>query len=231
MILSTIRVVRSGITHKFFNVPIWVYQDIRFSKRLPSANFKSSCRLYSQQRNEKSSSALTESKTGGSEISTATVFETVKETTKTAGNLGVILLGFGILGAILWTISKELFSGNSPNSIYSSALDRCISDPRVQDHLGQPIKAFGEENRRGRRRHVSHSIYEVEGRKHMFLKFYIQGTRKRGTVYVEMKEDDRGNFQRNLLAIELDDLLRTKVIIEDNRQVNAIQNNELPTFS
>lgn len=78
----------------------------------------------------------------------------VKETTKTAGNLGVILFGLGITGSILWAVCRELFSGNSPNNIYSKALDRCISDQRIQDHLGEPIKAFGEENRRGRRRHV-----------------------------------------------------------------------------
>lgn len=34
----------------------------------------------------------------------------------------------------------------------------------------------------------SHSVYEVDGHKHMILKFYIQGCRKRGTVYVEMRE-------------------------------------------
>lgn len=78
----------------------------------------------------------------------------VKENTKTAGNLGVILFGVGITASILWAIFQELFSGNSPNNIYSSAFDKCVADPRVKDHLGEPIKAYGEENRRGRRKHV-----------------------------------------------------------------------------
>ena len=34
------------------------------------------------------------------------------------------------------------------------ASEKCIAHPKVQDMLGEPIKAFGEENRRGRRRHV-----------------------------------------------------------------------------
>lgn len=34
----------------------------------------------------------------------------------------------------------------------------------------------------------SHSVYQDNGQKHMLLKFYIQGTRKKGTVYVDMIE-------------------------------------------
>ena len=34
------------------------------------------------------------------------------------------------------------------------ASEKCIAHPKVQDLLGEPIKAFGEETRRGRRRHV-----------------------------------------------------------------------------
>lgn len=55
-------------------------------------------------------------------------------------------------------------------------------------HWGEPIKAFGEESRRGRRRHVSHAVYEQNGRKHMRMQFYIQGIRKRGTVHLEVRE-------------------------------------------
>ncbi len=38
------------------------------------------------------------------------------------------------------------------------ASEKCIAHPKVQDMLGEPIKAFGEETRRGRRRHVG-SVY------------------------------------------------------------------------
>ena len=82
------------------------------------------------------------------------LFIAVKETTKTASYLGVILAGVGVTGFIFYQVFKELFSSKSPNSVYSASLTKCCADPRVVDALGQPIKGFGEETRRGRRRHV-----------------------------------------------------------------------------
>lgn len=81
-------------------------------------------------------------------------FKTVKETTKTASYLGVILLGVGITGIMFYAVVRELFSGKSPNNVYSKALDKVIADTRVQDALGEPLSGYGEENRRGRRQHV-----------------------------------------------------------------------------
>ena len=43
---------------------------------------------------------------------------------------------------------------NFPIKLFQKASDQCAKDPRVQDMLGEPIKAFGEETRRGRRKHV-----------------------------------------------------------------------------
>lgn len=81
-------------------------------------------------------------------------FFIVKETTKTVTYSGIIALGLGITGIIFYTILKELFSGNSANSIYSKALDRCLKTEKVILSLGEPIKAFGEETSRGRRHHT-----------------------------------------------------------------------------
>lgn len=81
-------------------------------------------------------------------------FKAVKETTKTASYLGVILLGVGIAGMIFYTVFSELFSSKSPNNVYSKALDQVINDTRIKDALGEPLSGFGEENRRGRRQHA-----------------------------------------------------------------------------
>lgn len=78
----------------------------------------------------------------------------VKETTKTATYGGIMLIGLGVTGALFYAIFSELFSNKSPNGVYSKALDRCIKDDRVLGSLGEPIKGYGEETRRGRRRHV-----------------------------------------------------------------------------
>lgn len=109
------------------------------------------------------------------------------ENTKTASYTGVILLGVGLTGGLFYVIFRELFSSNSPQNIYSAALDRCVNDTRIQDALGAPIKGFGEENSRRRRRHVSHTLYELEGTKHIRMNFYIQGIRNKATVFLEKK--------------------------------------------
>ena len=100
--------------------------------------------------NEKSS--LTESKSDGGLQTSFT--KKAKENVKTASYGMVIVAGVGVTGIILYTIFQELFSGDSPNSLFQMASEKCIAHPKVQDMLGEPIKAFGEENRRGRRRHV-----------------------------------------------------------------------------
>lgn len=51
--------------------------------------------------------------------------EKIKETTKTVSYTGVILLGVGVTGVIFFYVFRELFSSNSPNSIYSDALEKC----------------------------------------------------------------------------------------------------------
>lgn len=151
-----------------------------FGPRSPLACFKST----------KNTGAITTSTHGGSEIdvNVKPLGEKVKETTKTASYLGVILLGVGVTGSLFYAVFNELFSSKSPNNVYAKASKRCISDPRIEDKLGLPIMAYGEESRRGRRQHVSHVVYEKEGRKHLRMKFYLKGSFTKGTVHLEMVE-------------------------------------------
>lgn len=55
---------------------------------------------------------------------------------------------------MFYAIFRELFSGQSPNSVYSDALKICRNDTSITDVLGEPIKGYGELSSRGRRRHV-----------------------------------------------------------------------------
>lgn len=57
--------------------------------------------------------------------------EKIKETTKTASYTGVILMGVGVTGVIFYYVFRELFSNNSPNSIYSEALEKCKNVSRT----------------------------------------------------------------------------------------------------
>lgn len=114
--------------------------------------------------------------------------EKVKETTKTVSYLGVILLGVTVTGTLFYAVFSELFSSKSPNNVYTKAMKYCIDDPRVEDKLGYPITGYGEETRRGRRQHVTHLLYEKHGRKCLRMKFYLQGSRNKATVQLEMME-------------------------------------------
>lgn len=55
---------------------------------------------------------------------------------------------------MFYAILSELFSGKSPNSVYTEALKLCRNDQKLADILGEPIKGYGELSSRGRRRHV-----------------------------------------------------------------------------
>ncbi|CAH2104453.1 unnamed protein product [Euphydryas editha] len=143
--------------------------------------------------------------------------EKIKETTKTVSYTGIILVGVGVTGIIFYYVFRELFSSNSPNSIYSVALEKCKNDPRVEDALGSPIKGYGEETTRRRRTHVSHAVYEKDGVKHMRMRFYIKGVRNKGVVELDMKQNEYGNYQCRYLLVQLDDYSGKTFIIEDNR--------------
>lgn len=142
---------------------------------------------------------------------------TVKETTKTASYMGVILIGAGVTGIMFYAIFSELFSSKSPNNVYSKALDKVINDTRIQDAIGIPISGYGEETSRGRRRHVSHLQYQKDGTNYLRMKFYVSGSRKRATVHLEMKENDAGDYVYRYLFVELDDFGRAAIVLEDNR--------------
>ncbi|KAH1020978.1 hypothetical protein HUJ04_010559 [Dendroctonus ponderosae] len=132
--------------------------------------------------------------------------EKVKETTKTTSYFAIILVGLGITGGLVYTVFNELFSGKSPNNIYSKAATRCIEFPQVSDKLGYPISAFGEETRRGRRQHVSHGFYLDK-----------EDTAHSGTAHLDMVETDSGNYEYRFLFMEVDDMFKTVIVIEDNR--------------
>ena len=70
--------------------------------------------------------------------------EKVKEGAKTATYSLVILAGIGMFGTVFYTVYKELFSSNSPNSLYDKAVVECLAHAKLVDMLGEPIRAFGE---------------------------------------------------------------------------------------
>lgn len=147
--------------------------------------------------------------------------EVVKENLKSAGYLGVIIGGIGVTALMLYALFSELFSSKSPYAVYSEARVRCIEHPKVIDILGAPVKAFGEETRRGRRRHITHMYYVKDGVKYMRIRFYVQGTRRQGTVYAEVKENASGNYDYSYLYVTVNHV--GTIVIEDNQDTAKTQ--------
>ncbi|XP_023333362.1 mitochondrial import inner membrane translocase subunit Tim21 [Eurytemora carolleeae] len=144
--------------------------------------------------------------------------EKAKDNAKTASYGAVIVVGIGVTGVIAYTVLNELFSSNSPNALYEKASTQCMKHPKVQDMLGEPIKAYGEESRRGRRNRVSHIVYQDEqGRKGVRVQFYLQGRRNRGIAQLDAREDASGKMQTRFLLVTVENFLRNTIIVQDNR--------------
>ena len=58
--------------------------------------------------------------------------------------LAVILGGFALTGFLFWSVGSEFFSSNSPSAIFTQALNRVKSDPRVSSLRGVGWRGFGE---------------------------------------------------------------------------------------
>ncbi|XP_072744969.1 mitochondrial import inner membrane translocase subunit Tim21 [Anoplolepis gracilipes] len=131
------------------------------------------------------------------------IAEVVKENFKFAGHLGIIISGIGMTAFILYTLFLELFSSESPDAIYSKARKRCMEHPKLIDLLGAPIKAYVDETNRRRRRHINHMYYRKNGVKYMRLKFYLEGTRRRGTAFLEVKKNESDKFEYSYLYVNV----------------------------
>lgn len=162
--------------------PLLRYRRLFVDRKLPA--------LYQLSTKQKTSKSNELTKSSRTELDTEVkpLGEKVKESTKTASYLGIILVGVGITGSLFYAIFNELFSSKSPNNVYTQTVKKCLAEPRVVDKLGSPVIAYGEETRRGRRQHPSHVVYEKDGKKHLRMKFYLQGSAHKGTVQLEMAE-------------------------------------------
>lgn len=129
----------------------------------------------------------------------------------------VIIGGFAITGFLLWSIGSEFFSGSSPSTIFTKALKRVKNDPQVVEALGEPITGHGETTGRGRRRDIAYQEYEVEGATYMRVKFYVDGSRRKGTAHLDLKKNDQGKYECRFLFVELKGYPSQTIVLEDNR--------------
>lgn len=143
--------------------------------------------------------------------------EKVKEASKDLTYLLIIVGGIAVIGVMFYTLGKELFSKQSPGGVYSEALKVCKKNDEVIDVLGEPIVGHGTSGGRRRRQHVNAQEFMVNGVKHMRLQFYINGPYRKGTVHVEVYQDENKKYQYKYLIVELDGYPAKTIVIENNR--------------
>lgn len=124
-----------------------------------------------------------------SELSTA---GKVLRTTQRTTNLTVILLGAGLSAVLLYALTSELFSKNSPTVLYNEACERIKSSPQVAKYLHPPLTFHNNPpsavRPRHRHRHVASQIaVDSSGREHMLLSFYVQGASSTSSAVNEDK--------------------------------------------
>ncbi|KAF6017148.1 TIMM21 [Bugula neritina] len=117
----------------------------------------------------------------------------------------IIAVGIGVTGILFYAVGSELFGSTGSNAVYSKAFTKCLNSTKVLDALGQPVKAHGETNRRGRRQHViSNTFMTNSGEEHTRIQFYLAGAFRTATVNAEMFKNADGKLEFEYLVVELD---------------------------
>ncbi|KAF8559344.1 hypothetical protein OG21DRAFT_1561708 [Imleria badia] len=118
----------------------------------------------------------------------------VLRTTQRTTNLTVILLGAGLSAVLVYALTSELFSKNSPTVLYNDACERIKTSPRVVKYLPAPLVFHNNPpssvRPRHRHRHVASQIaVDSSGREHLLLNFYVQGS----SSGLPSTEDEKGS--------------------------------------
>jgi len=143
------------------------------------------------------------------------VGEKAARTTQQSFNLGLILLGVGLTGAVAYILYLEVFSTDSKTAVFNRAADRVRKDPTCLSllageggmHTKREISAYGEPSwsRWARNRTIA-SRHETDraGIEHTHLHFYVEGPAAKGTVQVHVtKKPGEREWEYRLLALDV----------------------------
>lgn len=110
-------------------------------------------------------------------------------------NLAVILVGAGLSVMLVYALTSELFSTNSPTVLYGQACEKIKASPKVARYLHGPLLFHNNPpslvRPRHRNSHVAAQIaVDSSGREHMYLTFFIQGSSPSGSPTSEVALSD-----------------------------------------
>ncbi|KAI0735452.1 TIM21-domain-containing protein [Earliella scabrosa] len=123
---------------------------------------------------------------------------------RTAGrttNLVVILAGAGLSIVLIYALTSELFSRNSPTVLYNKACELIKTSPQVHQYLQDPLVFHNHPPSVSRPRHRNHYVssqifVDSTGREHMLLNFYVQGRPPGSTGPYYAPEEESGRLAR-----------------------------------
>jgi len=135
----------------------------------------------------------------------------VIRTTQRTSNLAVILLGAGLSAVLIYALTSELFSRNSPTVLFNDACDRINASPRVAKYLRAPLifhnNPPSSTRPRHRHRHVSSQVaVDSSGREHMLLNFYVQGSSSAKSAQ-QADEETGPSYIESLSSLTLDETI------------------------
>ncbi|KAI1797619.1 TIM21-domain-containing protein [Ganoderma leucocontextum] len=138
----------------------------------------------------------------------------VVRTTARTTNLVVILAGAGLTVVLVYALTSELFSRNSPTVLYNKSCELIKASPQVPQYLHGRLVFHNHPPTLSRPRHRNHYVssqifVDSTGREHMLLNFYVQGRPPGSASYVGEEEDGfftRMSHKAQLAAMKLGEM-------------------------
>ncbi|PIL29633.1 hypothetical protein GSI_08270 [Ganoderma sinense ZZ0214-1] len=138
----------------------------------------------------------------------------VVRTTARTTNLVVILAGAGLTVVLVYALTSELFSRNSPTVLYSKSCELIKASPQVHQYMQGRLVFHNHPPTLSRPRHRNHYVnsqifVDSAGREHMLLNFYVQGRPPGSASYTGEEEDGfftRMSHKTQLAAVKLGEM-------------------------
>ncbi|KAJ3750024.1 TIM21-domain-containing protein [Lentinula detonsa] len=138
----------------------------------------------------------------------------IKRTTARTSNLIVIVFGAGLTAVLLYAVTSELFSQNSPTVLYGESCEKIKASPQVAKYLHGPLSFHmtppSADRPRGRQHQVASRIFmDSNGRERMVLSFFVQGSsRQSENSYHDSATNWISETVKHLPELTLDDAIQ-----------------------
>ncbi|KAJ4476674.1 TIM21-domain-containing protein [Lentinula aciculospora] len=147
----------------------------------------------------------------------------IKRTTARTTNLIVIVFGAGLTAVLLYAVTSELFSKNSPTVLYGESCEKIKASPQVEKYLRSPLTFHmtppSTERPRGRQHQVASQIFmDSSGHERMILSFFVSGSsRQSEDSYYDSATTWISETAKHLPELTMDDAIQ----VTKDRSVNA----------